>query len=303
MHTLTLRAPAKINLSLRVLAPRDDGFHDLETLFQAVGLHDTLEIAPAATPGIELVVEGAELGPPHRNLVWKGATAFLQWSGMEGFGARIRLVKRIPAGAGLGGGSSDAAAALKGMSVLFGHPLGPERLLQLAAALGSDVPFFMGDTGLALGRGRGEILTPMAPLPEAWVVLAMPAVELATGEMFGDLAAAREGAGAAAPGPVLSAAGPSGWAEVASVAVNDFQGLARERSPQVAAALDALAGSGSPLLALLSGSGAAAFALHGDRGGAEAAAAEASSIAPDVAFDVVPTLAELPPAGGGTARA
>jgi 4-diphosphocytidyl-2-C-methyl-D-erythritol kinase len=292
VRTLTLDAPAKINLTLRILGRRDDGFHDLETLFQAVGLCDTLEITPAPEPGVALEVEGADLGPLPRNLVWRAATAFLQWSGMQGFGVRIRLMKRIPAGAGLGGGSSDAGATLKGLNALFGHPLTGERLRQLASALGSDVPFFVGGAGLAAGRGRGEVLTPLPALPPAWVVLGLPPVELATGAMYGGLAAAREAAGSPPP-PLLPVPLPTSWDEVAACAENDFQPLAREEAPEVERALAAL-GEGDPSFRLLSGSGSAVFALHMERTGAEAARTAAAHAAPETEFHVVPTLSDLP---------
>jgi 4-diphosphocytidyl-2-C-methyl-D-erythritol kinase len=296
VRTLTLQAPAKINLTLRVLARRDDGFHGLETLFQAVDLQDTLEVSASPEPGVHLSVEGAELGPPPENLAWRAATAYLQWAGMQGFGVTIRLVKRIPAGAGLGGGSSDAAATLRALGALFGDPLPPERLIQLAAALGSDVPFFMGDAGLALGLGRGEILTPLAPLPEAWVVLGLPPVELSTARMYGGLAAAREAAGGGTPLPVMEGRVPSGWEEIAAVAVNDFEPLAREAEPLVARTLDALR-VGDPALRLLSGSGAAVFAVHTRSAAAEAARDAAATAVPETTFLVVPTLRALPGAG------
>lgn len=296
MQTLTLQAPAKINLTLRILGRRDDGFHDLETVFQAVGLHDTVQVTPAADPGVHLEVEGAELGPASKNLVWRGAMAFLQWSGMQGFGARIRLVKRIPVGAGLGGGSSDAAAALKGLSAVFGHPLAPERLLPLAAALGSDVPFFMGRAGRALGRGRGERLTPLPPLPDAWVVVGMPSVPLSTAEMYERLATARDMAGGVVPEPTLDEGVPADWEAMARVSVNDFEPIALEAADGVAQGLAAL-GAGAPILARLSGSGAAVFAVHADQGAAEAAAAVAREAAPEVTFDVVPTLSAIPGPG------
>lgn len=298
MRTLTIPAPAKINLTLRILERRDDGFHELETLFQAVGLYDTLEVSPASRPGVELHVEGADLGPNSQNLVWRAATAFLQWSGMQGFGVTVRLAKGIPAGAGLGGGSSDAAATLKALGALFGHPLPAERVLELAGALGSDVPFFMGDEGLASGTGRGEKLTPLPALPEAWVVLGLPPVELATGRMYGELAAAREAAGGGVPTPVLGGDAALDWDRVGEVAVNDFEALAREASPLVGRTLDALR-VGDPVLTLLSGSGAAVFAVHRDAAAAEAAMESAAEAVPEATFRVVPTLDRLPGAAGG----
>jgi len=141
-------APAKVNLSLRVLARERSGYHQLETLFCALELRDEIEIERGGG-ALSLQVEGAELGPPEENLVHRAAVAFHDAAGIRP-DTRIRLRKRIPAGAGLGGGSSDAAATLAALNALHGAPLGPTHLLRLGAELGSDVPFFLcGSSGTA----------------------------------------------------------------------------------------------------------------------------------------------------------
>jgi len=180
---ISIAAPAKINLSLRILGKRSDGFHELETLMAPIQLADMLEISHGSGKGINLTCNDPELSTGEDNLCVKAARAFLVATGLE-HGIAITLLKKIPHGAGLGGGSSDAAAVLKGLNELFDHPLVVEELEQIAATLGSDVPFFLGD-GPAWCRGRGEILEtlkdatvlpgrrlllikPPFPVPTAW---------------------------------------------------------------------------------------------------------------------------------------
>ncbi len=160
MKKLALKAFAKINLGLRVFGRRADGYHEIETLLQSVDLHDTLTLTIQKQPGIELkiaspwpIVEGRE------NLAHRAAALITSRVGAHGraWGVRISLEKRIPVGAGLGGGSSDAAATLVGLNKLLQLKLGAKDLHQMACALGSDVPYFLLG-GLCHGRGRGEIL-------------------------------------------------------------------------------------------------------------------------------------------------
>lgn len=259
-------APAKINLFLRILDRRADGFHELETLFQAVSLSDevrvTLGQVADASAGIELHVDGPDLGPPEENLAYRAAEAFLTLSGRSA-AVRIDLAKRIPAGAGLGGGSSDAAAVLKCLAALTGYA-DDDSLHAVAADLGSDVPFFLGSSALAEGRGKGEVLTEVAPLPEASLVLALPDVHVATGGAYAALAASRaKGEGAArGPGARTPAGIPASWDDVAVVAHNDFETIVASKHSDVAASLEGLRSRGARF-ALLSGSGAASFGLFG----------------------------------------
>jgi 4-diphosphocytidyl-2-C-methyl-D-erythritol kinase len=297
---VTVRAPAKVNLTLRILERRPSGFHDLETLFQAVALHDDLVVRRRPEQGVALRVRGADVGPPADNLVTRAATAFLEAAGGNGSvdleGVEIELVKRIPAGAGLGGGSSDAGATLRALAALFPGLVPTARLRSLAADLGSDVPFFTGTAGLALGRGRGERLTPLAPLPPAPVLLALPPVHVATGGAYAALARFRAEAGGETPKPHFADDGtdvPRSWAEVAARAVNDFEPVIAPAHPEVARAGAALRATG-PLFSLLSGSGAALFAVYADDAAAEAARIAAEAACPGVAFLVTRTLERLP---------
>ena len=157
--TLRLRAPAKLNLYLRVLGKRPDGYHEIETLFERIDLADELTIEPHPDQ-LLLTCDAPELSCGEDNLILKAARLLQQVGGTHQ-GARLHLIKRIPIAAGLGGGSSDAAATLLGLNRLWGLGLTPSRLRELGASLGSDVPFFLADAPWAIGRGRGEVCEPL----------------------------------------------------------------------------------------------------------------------------------------------
>lgn len=188
MDKIEIKACAKINLFLEVTGKRPDGYHDLATLFARISLADDLTLRATTKPGVRLKVSGAAafVAPAEENLVYKAAMAF--------FGAfkikpavEMELVKKVPVGAGLGGGSSDAAAALAGLCRLYGvsHARNRARLSALALALGSDVPFFLSDGQFAAGAGRGEILTPLKPKgPLPAMVLVYPGSPVPTGPVY-----------------------------------------------------------------------------------------------------------------------
>jgi 4-diphosphocytidyl-2-C-methyl-D-erythritol kinase len=251
-EVLSLAAPAKVNLFLRVLGARPDGFHEIETLFQAVDLSDEVSLQEAPRGGIALEVEGADLGPVEENLAHRAARAFLGAVGVSG-SVLIRLKKRIPAGAGMGGGSSDAAAVLRLMNALYGEPLDADALVGVGAGLGSDVAFFLGESTTAIGRGRGEVLEAVPTLPEAQLVLVMPPVHVDTGQAYRALSSR----GFTSGGPRLGDP-PAGWGWVASLAHNDFQDVVAGTHEEVREALDGLEAAGANP-ALLSGSGSSCF--------------------------------------------
>ncbi len=286
-----VRAPAKVNLALRILERMDDGFHRLETLFQAVGLEDVVTVGASGTGSVELTCRSGEVGPPEENLVVRAARAFRSATGLED-GLHLHLEKRIPVGAGLGGGSSDAGAALRGLNQLYGRPLDAETLARLGGTLGADVAFFTGVAGYAAGRGRGDEITPLPPLPPRTLLLGLPRVHVATGPAYGALARLRTEGGAPPLGSVLERGVPSDWDAVVRGAVNDFESVVPKASPPVAEALNILRDFGAPL-ALLSGSGGAVFGLpwEGDPG---ACLATLRAAAPGVRWEAVPTLATLP---------
>lgn len=157
MTILEIECRAKINLYLLVTARRDDGYHEIETLFQEIDLADRLVWEPDVT-ALQLSVHNADLGDPARNLVYRAAMRFAEVSGLP-VGGRVSLYKNIPAGGGLGGGSSDAAGMLKLLNHHYQSPLEESALLTICGELGSDVPFFL-QGGSQIGKGRGEQLSP-----------------------------------------------------------------------------------------------------------------------------------------------
>ncbi len=170
---MQLFAPAKINLSFKILRRREDGFHEIETLMAPISLVDELTIEPNESgEGIAFTTDDPTLPPGDDNLVVRAARSFFEAINQEPR-VRIALRKKIPHGAGLGGGSSDAASILHGLNELHGRPLPPAHLTTLAAALGSDVPFFLAQ-GAARCRGRGEIVEPVEPLPPLALLLLKP---------------------------------------------------------------------------------------------------------------------------------
>ena len=188
---VTLRAPAKVNLHLEILRQRHDGYHDIETVLQAVTLFDRVRVTleeerPGGAPDISLTVDGARDVPADEsNLCWQAARHFCREQGVSGI-LQIDLVKEIPAAAGLGGGSSDAAAVLVACDHLFGTRLEQSRLQELGSALGSDIPFFV-TGGTALGRGRGTQLTPLPAVQSGQFLIIKPHMDLSTPEVYGDL--------------------------------------------------------------------------------------------------------------------
>ena len=262
-------APAKVNLRLRVLSREASGFHALETLFCAVSLADTVEVRPGE-PGISLRVHGGvETGPPGRNLAVRAAERF--HAALDRPPAlRIELVKRIPAAAGLGGGSSDAAATLRALNALHGEPFPRAELLGMAAELGSDVPFFLCGSPLALAWGRGDRLLALPPLPARPVLIAHPGVEMPTGEAFRRVAE-RRGEGAAPEAFAFGSGMLEGWPGVAALAENDFEPVAFEQLPVLAEVKETMLEAGAAV-AMLSGSGASMFGVFPSAEARDAAA-------------------------------
>lgn len=180
---IKLQSPAKINWNLRILGSRDDGFHELESLVTPVSLFDDLVITLRPNNGeINLSCDLPEVPSDQTNLIWRAAE-LLARHGAVSYGVHCQLKKRIPLGGGLGGGSSNAATMLKGLNELWGLNWPVEKLLPLAAELGSDVPFFLND-GPAVMRGRGEQIEPVEPPWEGWVLLVLPGVNISTRQVY-----------------------------------------------------------------------------------------------------------------------
>lgn len=254
-----LVAHAKLNLLLRVLAREDDGYHGIESLFCLVGLTDSLRVERRERPGVTLEVAGADCGPSAENLAVRAATLVLEATG-DRFGVHLTLTKRIPVRGGLGGGSSDAAAALIGTNQLAGGAIPRHELLQFAARLGSDIPFFLSGAPLALGWGHGERLLRLPPLPAAPALLVVPPFGVSTAEAYRMVDAARQHAGRRGA-VAMDPDGLASWGGVARLGGNDFESALFGRYPELKRAFGALAET-HPLLCRMSGSGSTLFAIY-----------------------------------------
>jgi 4-diphosphocytidyl-2-C-methyl-D-erythritol kinase len=278
MDGVLARAPAKINLLLRVGGRRPDGYHEVASLMARVDIADTLTLAPAARTVVDC--PGLDGGD---TLVTRALQAFANAvePGTAPAGFHAVLAKRIPAGAGLGGGSSDAAAALRAANRLCGDPLSAAQLAGLAATIGSDVPFFLGPPS-AIARGRGEQVTPGPALPSVGVVLAFPGRPLATRDVYeayrpvvSEVAAAAD----AIPARIGS------LVELADLVANDLAPVAEQLEPGCRALRLALTARGAAA-ASVTGSGSAVFGLFADL----AAAVDAASGLPGATWAEAATL-------------
>ena len=255
---LSASAHAKANLILRVLARETSGFHQLETLFTLLELADELVVERAAS-GIELVVEGAETGPVESNLAYRAAAMVLDATGRK-CGVRMHLTKRIPVGAGLGGGSADGAAALHAVNALAGNPVPRHEMLQFAARLGSDVPFLASGAPFALAWGRGERLFRLPPPSSAPALLVVPPFGVDTGKAYELLSQGRDwsqGRGSV----VLELDAVTTWGGIARLGGNDFEVPVFGKEPGLRDLYERLCAT-RPLLARLSGSGSALIAVY-----------------------------------------
>ena len=183
MRELTGKARAKINLTLDVTGLRPDGYHDMRMVMQSVTLEDTLILKPGQGLGIQALANFSFLPQDENNLAVKAAVKFRQAAGQSWENLTIEIQKRIPVCAGTAGGSSDAAAVLRGLNELTDAGFSLEKLAQIGAAVGSDVPYCVLG-GTALAEGRGEILTPLTPMPSCWIVLCKPGFAISTPELF-----------------------------------------------------------------------------------------------------------------------
>lgn len=267
---LERKSPCKINLILNILGKRPDGFHELETLMYPIGIWDRITLERVAKPGIELTCNDSQLPADRTNLVWKAAHAFLDAASVES-GLRIRLEKKVPLAAGLGGGSSNAANTLLGLNEMFGHPLTEGRLAELASAIGSDVAFFL-QPFPATAHGRGERIVAHSFFPVLTglhVVLIHPGFGVSTAWAYQRLARFPEVLNGR-PGRVLDLIEKLDRHDLAGAAGCFYNSLERpvlEKFPILAmyqeffrehgAIASLMSGSGSTTFALIQGEGAA----------------------------------------------
>lgn len=271
-RTARLRAYAKLNLGLRVLYRRPDGYHELRTVFQTISLADSLEISFEPARSVSIAMEGTpEIAD---NLAERAARLAMDEAGKTG-AVRLRLRKAIPSGAGLGGGSSDAAAVLLALPVVAGFVIPMERLLELAAQLGSDVPFFLYG-GAALGLGRGEELYPLPDFPAQQALLIASDVHSSTANAYRDLSATLKGDSLTKVGlqNKLNSFQRGVWGDVSGISkssiINDFEEVVFTRHPVLAEVRERLGRSGATCVAM-TGSGSAIFGIFDNPGKLERA--------------------------------
>lgn len=259
---LNVPAPAKLNLFLHVTGRRADGYHELQSVFVPIDLADLLDFERRDDGAIER--SGDVIGEPARDLALRAAQLLAQASGTR-FGASIRVQKRIPAGSGMGGGSSDAATTLIALNRLWDLNWPRQRLAELAPQLGADVPFFLG-RGPAFVEGAGERITPLAVAPSYYAVV-YPGIAVSTAEIFADPALTRD------TKPTIIAALSAALVDVARAAygANDLQAIVARRHPEVQRALAHLRRFGP---ARMTGSGSAVWMPAANEGQARAAIAQ-----------------------------
>jgi len=278
MRTLRLPAFAKINLLLRILGRRSDGYHEIRTILQTISLHDTLELSLTRDPRIVLEVDDAALPVGAQNLVWRALHSLRRELRLR-HGVHAVLHKRIPVGRGLGGGSSDAAAALIGLLRLTRSKLPAHRLMEIASDLGADVPFFL-HGGRALGVGRGDEVYPLPDVPRRGILVVSPAsIAVSTRDAYGWVSSHLTKRRSA---PSIFSFCALCWSPQWTGLANDFEAPVFQEHPRLRKLKRELLRRGAAE-ATLAGSGSAVFGVYPDPAQARRAA---RSFADDRVFPV-----------------
>jgi 4-diphosphocytidyl-2-C-methyl-D-erythritol kinase len=266
-RTITARAHAKVNLDLRVLGTRPDGYHELRTVFQTIELHDVI-VCAESRGAFSLRCRTASVPIDETNFVWRAAAALWSALGRPGDprGVTVTIEKNVPVQAGLGGGSADAAAALLALGRLWGAAEAP-LVREVAAGIGADVPFFLSG-GTALGLGRGEEIYPLVDLPPHWVLIAQPPFGVSTAEAYAWYDEDRA-AGLREPRELQML--PVPWPTRAAQMINDLEPPVVRRHPEIGALKTAMREAGA-VAAAMTGSGSAVFGLFRTRSAASSAA-------------------------------
>ena len=283
---VTVHAPAKVNLILRVLDRRPDGYHNLWSIMHTVALEDAVTMRASSQRGIRLACNVGGLSVDHTNLVWRAASAVLDRAQLS-VGVDIELYKRVPMGAGLGGGSSDAAATILGLNQSLQLGWSREKMAEVGQALGSDVAFFLFAPS-AIVSGRGESVRPVTIEGGRWIVLVKPTFEIETKWAYQELAATRAAVRQlSADHGELDRRDRLTWGQVAASVENDFEIPVFTKHPQLGEIKRFLLKRGAQF-ALLSGSGATVFGLFEEESTARRAGAELAQDA-ELNLFVVPT--------------
>ena len=271
---IELFCPAKINLGLRVTGKREDGYHDLETIFQRITLFDRLRIEVTGGSGITLSCPGSELPADETNLVGRAACDFLEKASIH-CGVKLTLHKKIPVSAGLGGGSSNAASTILGLNLLLGKPLNQKEMLTLGTKLGADVPFFVAGISAAFARGIGNKLT-IISCPHMWFILVYPPIEVSTAWVYANLDL---GLTRSDHPHIRRVSNQRSFKieEVLDVLYNDLETVTIKLHPIIDTIRKHLVSLGA-IGALMSGSGPTVFGLFPDRNNAEAALRKLTSV-------------------------
>lgn len=252
---VAVRAQAKLNLWLHVMAREESGYHAIETLFHRIELADdvTVNLGP---PGERIIACSEDVGPPDQNLAFRAAQLYcgtLDWP----TGFQIEITKRIPARGGLGGGSADAAATLLALNQLSPTKLNDSQLVELGSQLGADVPFLLGDAAAALAWGHGDRMLKLPPLPQKHVALAIPDFGVSTSEAYQALSGYSHLRGQLCLDQLKD------WSTIAKLSINDLMPSVALRNPRILEAVRTLRAAGA-IMASLTGSGSVVFAIFDD---------------------------------------
>lgn len=277
MPDFSAPAYAKINLTLDITGRRRDGYHLLRTVMQSITLSDRISLTRTGNGQIQVVCDRREVPCGNNNTVYRAAEAFFERTGIPNCGVRFDLEKRIPWQAGLGGGSADAAEALRMLNRCFGAGIDPDGLCSIGLEVGADIPFCI-LRGTALAEGIGEKLTPLEPLPDCHIIICKPAAGMETREAY--QAIDRSGKEQTNfTGPMLDALKAKDFVRVAARIGNVFeQAAALPENREISRRMRAAGADG----ACMTGSGSAVFGLFRDRTGAEACRSELAGLYPDV---------------------
>lgn len=262
-----LKSYAKINLTLDVLSKRADGYHDISSVMQTVGLFDLITVCRAKS-GISIGCGSRYVPNDSRNIAWKAAERFFEYTGVRG-GADIEIQKNIPVSAGLAGGSGNGAAVLCALDALYGTALSDEQLYEIGAQLGADVPYCI-NGGTQLARGIGEELTPLADAPKMDILLVKPLLNISTAAVYNEIDSAEPSVRPDTDG-MINAIENGGAREIADRLCNVMESVTEEQHPQIAGIKKKMMSEGA-LGAVMSGSGPTVFGIFPDAQSAKRAA-------------------------------